>query len=94
MNKSPEEQAAELYPKFEDEISGYRKDYNKITGLQREAWLSGLQVGVEILDWAAENCLYKSVDGETIWMLKSDIYKEFRKSELLEFYLNHKYQKP
>jgi pyruvate carboxylase len=38
--RTPEQIAAELYPKFVDEISGHRKDYNKITGLQRAAWLS------------------------------------------------------
>ena len=60
---------------------------------QRTGFLKGLQVGMELLDWASENCLYRSVDGETIWMLKKDIYKQFRKEELLEIFIKERYEK-
>jgi hypothetical protein len=95
--RTPEQIAAELYPKFEGEISGYRKDYNKITGIQREAWLSGLQVGAEFAEWCdvspiasvfwRENRIIPTMDGSHRVRIK-----ELR-AELLQIFLNEKYGK-
>jgi hypothetical protein len=90
--KSQDQIAAELYPTIPTAIVHY--DYNDIVEYQREAWLSGLQVGAEFAEWCWLNG-WNFDDKDNEWYDCSDNRNDklYTTAELLEIFLKEKYGK-
>ncbi len=71
--RTPEQIAAERYPQTLVN-DGVHATFIDVAHLQREAWLSGLQVGAEFAEWVRHKVYYVPVTQELLQIFLTEKY--------------------